>query len=379
MDLVDDLLIRKDKFKISGLSINHGLYKISKKDSHGISNIPLLHVEYSEDTSNDVSITPINEHNSNYKLILPRRCHYLTDGDIVEISRNTMRIVLSNNADTNTLLVTENCNNICSFCSQPPKVHDDTHLYNMATLALIEFETDKVIGITGGEPTLNRKKFLDLFRQASLFEQKKSFHVLTNGRAFKDLSFINELSIETRKHDVVFGIPLYSITPSIHDDMVGSKGAWQETIDGLINAIHAGLRIELRFIPTQTNHNEIGNYLTFTSTFLAGIEQLSIMNLEPQGWAKANWERLFISPNRYLSSMESEFKLAQKKGLQIRLFNFSLCSIESTYLRDYSVKSISDWKNYFPKECTDCTKLDDCCGYFSSAKNSFKIEPRPIR
>ena len=172
---------------------------------------------------------------------------------------------------------------------------------------------------------------------------------------------------------------MYSITPSVHDDMVGSKGAWQETIDGLINAIHAGLRIELRYIPTQTNHTEIGNYLTFTSTFLSGVEQLSIMNLEPHGWAKANWKSLFIHPNKYLSNIEDEFKLAKKKGLQIRLFNFPLCSIDNTYLREYCVKSISDWKNYFPKECTDCNKVDDCCGYFSSAKNSFKIKPRPIR
>ncbi|EPD8228418.1 His-Xaa-Ser system radical SAM maturase HxsC, partial [Escherichia coli] len=45
---------------------------------------------------------------------------------------------------------------------------------------------------------------------------------------------------------------------------------------------------------------------------------------------------------------------------------------------ELAVQSISDWKNYYPKECDGCTQKPSCAGYFSSSKGRFHQSPRPI-
>ncbi len=79
----------------------------------------------------------------------------ISNGDIASVSANGMlRVVLSRNANHNTVLVTERCNNLCSFCSQPPREGNDDWLLGQAMLALADFSFDGVIGVSGGEPLL---------------------------------------------------------------------------------------------------------------------------------------------------------------------------------------------------------------------------------
>ena len=161
MDAIKDKLLRKDKFKIISPTIPFGLYKLIAGE-HESSIILPIHFIYSDRESDSVEIS-IGQDNI-YVLSLPLSARYLEKGDIIQVNKNSIRVVLSKNADTNTLLVTEQCNNLCSFCSQPPKEVDDFYLYDQAIAALIEFNSSGQIGITGGEPTLNKKKFIEKIR-----------------------------------------------------------------------------------------------------------------------------------------------------------------------------------------------------------------------
>ena len=58
--------------------------------------------------------------------------------------------------------------------------------------------------------------------------------------------------------------------------------------------------------------------------------------------------------------------------------NYPLCLIDSSLRKD-AIKSISDWKNYYPDECQDCTKKELCGGYFSSAYNKFIEKPKAFK
>ena len=73
-------------------------------------------------------------------------------GDVFFSNRTgtSLRTALSQRAVQNTLLVTEQCDNNCTFCSQPPR--DVPDYYDLAIAALSEFEGSGVIGISGGEP-----------------------------------------------------------------------------------------------------------------------------------------------------------------------------------------------------------------------------------
>ncbi len=302
----------------------------------------------------------------------------ICDGDISTINTLAqLRVILSRNANHNTLLVTERCNNLCLFCSQPPKRDNDQWLLTYAAQALAAFNFEGEIGISGGEPLIYGTEFLRFLDFVAEFAPRTRLHILTNGRAFSDLSLTQQIAQRTHHIELIFGIPLYSSIPSVHDELVGVKGAFSETVTGMINAGNLGIEMEVRFIPTQANVDELPALAEYISRVLSSVVQLSIMSLEPTGWAKKNWSMLYLSVDDYIESLHKAIRVAEISGLSPTLFNFPLCHLPQN-LRPYAVKSISDWKNYYPKECEQCQLLASCGGYFTSSRGKYHQLARRI-
>lgn len=72
----------------------------------------------------------------------------------------------------------------------------------------------------------------------------------------------------------------------MHDHLVGSDGAFNETVKGLINAGNSGINIELRVIPTLANYTELDDIVEFVGRVFSNINQISLMGLESIGWAR---------------------------------------------------------------------------------------------
>lgn len=299
------------------------------------------------------------------------------DGDIGVVSeKGTLRVILSRTANQNTVLVTERCNNRCTFCSQPPKESDDSWLLIQGAMAIADFGVADTVGITGGEPLIYGEAFLHFLEFVFQNSPQTDLHILSNGRAFSDLAFARKVA-KLNTSRMTFGIPLYGAIPEIHDELVGSRGAFDETVTGLINAGNLGIPIELRFIPTRKNLNEMVPVTELAARCFSNISQISIMNLEPAGWAKKNWTDLYTDPSLYLDILRKAVTFASGTDAKIFLFNYPLCHL-SDDLRPYAVQSISDWKNYYPEECNGCKLRDNCTGFFSSSQGKFHQSPRRI-
>ena len=352
---------RPDLFTIDALKGLSGPVQILKNNSrHSLINAPITQVLLSNDESSQ------SEHFTVWNAELDK---WTTHGDIGYIDhKGKIRIVLSKLANANTLLVTERCDNLCLFCSQPPREVDDTILYAYAASSIVSFNTGSVIGISGGEPLLNRKAIFNFFDILNKFENKTPLHILTNGRAFKDKTFTKSIQEKITGREVQFGIPLYSTNSVIHDRLVNADNAWSETIKGLINAGNHGIPIELRIIPTQQNVHELSAIIEMAATSLNHISSISIMNLEQTGWARKNWEQLYLHPSEYTEQLTAACSLKERFKININLFNYPLCHIPEE-LHKHCHKSISDWKNIYPKECNYCIVKSKCCGFFSSCKD----------
>ncbi|MCG7535812.1 His-Xaa-Ser system radical SAM maturase HxsC [Pseudoalteromonas sp. OOF1S-7] len=296
---------------------------------------------------------------------------YTAHGDILLLDgKGNGRVILSQTANSNTVLVTEQCDNLCKFCSQPPKTRDDSILFAFAAQALIAFNSQDFVGITGGEPLLNRALFLQFLDTLKRADCHTPLHLLTNGRAFHDLSFVKEFKDALHNRDLICGIPLYGTNSAIHDDLVGEPGAWSETIDGLINAGNHGLPIEIRVIPTKRNVEQLSSIVKLALESISSISSISIMNLEQEGWAKRHWDELYIPPYQYVKMLEQTLKLQHRYKIPIRLFNYPLCHLPQ-HLRQYACKSISDWKAIYEEECLSCSLKSDCGGFFVSQKHKW--------
>lgn len=365
-------VIRKDLFDIKN-KLDNGYYQIFKDKlvdpKFYLDNV----IVQQEGTS--LPLTPYN--GAKYVIADSDLYNSVENGDIISSSNNKLRVILSRNANHNTLLVTERCNNLCQFCSQPPKKDDDSWLLEDAILAISAFNYDGIIGISGGEPLIYDDKFIDFIQIVKKNAPKTALHVLTNGRKFSDITFTKKLAEETEGMAISFGIPLYSTHEEIHDELVACKGAYKETIAGLINAGNLGINIELRIIPTKINYLYFYGIVELCARIFSNINQISIMNLEPTGWAKRNWKDLYISPDEYSEQLNLAINMTDISQIPLALFNYPLCHLPEN-LWEYSVQSISDWKNYYPSECSLCKMKGHCGGYFSSSYGKYHQAARAI-
>lgn len=359
--------VRNDIFFINSRT-HAGYYQLRKDKVKGSKFLPELLI-VSESTDEPMGITHVVD---------PTLYKIIADGDIASVSSSgKLRVLLSRKANHNTVLITERCNNLCLFCSQPPKEGNDDWLLGQAMLGLADFGFDGVIGVSGGEPLLYGQKFIDFLDFIAEYSPTTSLHVLTNGRAFCDFQFTKEIAARSSKLSISFGIPLYSASAETHDLLVGAEGAFSETVKGIINAGNMGLNMEIRFIPTQKNFQDLSSVIEYCNRVFSNINQISVMNLEPMGWARKNWDELYISPINYAEHIQKSVRLSKFGSTPLVFFNYPLCHLEQS-VWDYTVKSISDWKNHYPAECKGCRLIDSCGGYFSSAEGKFLDQPRRI-
>lgn len=157
------------------------------------------------------------------------------------------------------IALTYQCNNDC------------THCYNARSRqypALSKNDWYKVIDklwdlsiphivFTGGEPTL--VEYLpDLIHYA---ENKGIITgINTNGRKLADANFLNKLVDSGLDH---IQITIESFNPTVHDLMVNSSGAWQETVAGIKNVVRKNIYMMTNTTMLKTNFKEIPETLDF--------------------------------------------------------------------------------------------------------------------
>ena len=301
---------------------------------------------------------------------LPQQFDYLQTGDIVRLhpEARIMRAIYRANSSHNVLFITERCNSRCVMCSQPPRDVDDGYLIEdlLKAIPLMDKAT-RFLCITGGEPTLNMEGLLKIIREVKVRLPGTSLHMLSNGRTFQYLH--QAKAIASLSHsDLTIGIPLYSDLPSQHDFVVQAKGAFDETILGLMNLARHQQRVEIRVVIHKLTVDRLPEVARFIGRNLPFASHVALMGLEPTGFGKTNLAGLRADPWDYREQLtETVHRLVDDK-INVSIYNHPLCLLPSE-LWKYARKSISDWKNVYLKECQKCEVRDQCCGFFTSAKN----------
>lgn len=310
--------------------------------------------------------------------VLPTGLHPLAEGDVVRVEPSTGRLsVLYRKASlSNSLLVTERCDNYCLMCSQPPRKQDDSWLLDelMELIPLISPDT-RELGITGGEPGLLGARLLQLLEQLKMHLPGTAIHMLSNGRSFSDEDFARRLA-RIHHPDLMVGIPLYSDLPEEHDHVVQARGAYDETVRGILNLKRLGVRVELRVVIHAFTHERLPELARFIARNLLFVDHVALMGLELMGFAKTNLSRLWVDPLDYQGPLREAVRVLDRAGLSTSLYNHPLCVLP-TDLHAFARKSISDWKNVYFPECEGCALRDACGGFFASSalKRSRGIAP----
>ncbi len=135
------------------------------------------------------------------------------------------------------LALTYRCNNDCAHCyvaRSPDHPEMDTASWKAVLERVWEVGIPHVC-FTGGEATV-REDLVELVVWAGRLGLVTG--LLTNGRRLADPDYVAALVEAGLDH---VQVTLESPDPAVHDAMVAAPGAWQETVEGVRNAVAAGL------------------------------------------------------------------------------------------------------------------------------------------
>jgi His-Xaa-Ser system radical SAM maturase HxsC len=283
------------------------------------------------------------------------------DGDVllIEPRRQLAHRLIRASSPHNTFLVTEQCDQLCVMCSQPPKPrHVDmyAHFREAALLA----PAGATLGISGGEPTLHKTQLLEFLTEVLAERHDLQFHVLTNGQHFEatDLPVLRRLADR-----VLWGIPLYAVDPSLHDEIVGKEGAFQKLLRGLALLGRAGSQVELRTVIMRQNAESLPALADYVGRHLPFISVWAIMQMERIGFGRMNWEQCFYDNGERFSLVGAAIDILVARHQDVALYNFPLCTVPDAYRR-FCMASISDWKRKYLDRCSSCRVRNECGGFF---------------
>jgi His-Xaa-Ser system radical SAM maturase HxsC len=312
-------------------------------------------------------------------LELPPDLRHLAPGDIIGVAADGSRVTVlwKSTAMHNSLLLTEQCDNYCLMCSQPPKERDDSWLFGRAKrIVSLLPPGPHDIGLTGGEPALHADALIDLLEHCRDSAPELRLHLLSNGRRFADFEFSQRYA-SVGLGDIMVGIPVYAPEPGRHDFIVQAAGAFDDTIHGILNLATLEQCVEIRIVVQRHTVPVLVDLAEFITRNLPFVDQVALMGLEMTGLARPNAAEVWIDPADYQHDLVEAARVLTGAGITTKIYNHQLCVLDAE-LWPLAVRSISDWKNDYLDVCGNCAVRDACGGVFTTSGRRVSAHLRPV-
>jgi His-Xaa-Ser system radical SAM maturase HxsC len=256
------------------------------------------------------------------------------------------------------------------MCSQPPKDVDDRWILNeiKESLPLIDPSTH-ALTFTGGETLSDWQEFIGVLKQCRDLLPTTSLQVLTNGRAFAKSQIVDAWK-DIGHPKLTAAIPVYAAVDHLHDYVVQAKGAFDETVLGILKLKDRGQRVEIRVVLHALTAPVIAETCKWIARNLPFVDHVALMGLENTGFAIANDAMLWIDPMDYREGLAKAVDHLIAAGVNVSIYNLPKCVL-SRSVWPHALQSISDWKNAFVEECDRCDERKSCSGFFTTGRPRF--------
>jgi His-Xaa-Ser system radical SAM maturase HxsC len=306
----------------------------------------------------------------------------IRDGSVVAVDPTGAVITLFRpESKHNSIFATGRCSSNCIMCSQPP-VEDERPNVVAQHLRLLELISDSPdeLCISGGEPTLLGDDLVVLLRAINDKFPATSVQMLTNGRRYSDIAYVEKLAAAAPKAGFISAIPLYADVAAVHDYVVQVKGAFDETLLGLYNTARTGLATEVRVVLHKVTIPRLTALAEFIYRNIPFVGHVALMGLENMGYVKKNCDLLWADPLDYAAELEEAIRILFERGMPVSIYNLPYCVLPKS-LWPFARQSISDFKNIFLEACDSCAARELCAGLFSSSetRHSRGINPLAVR
>jgi His-Xaa-Ser system radical SAM maturase HxsC len=193
-----------------------------------------------------------------------------------------------------------------------------------------------------------------------------AIHVLSNGRAFVRDEVVAAWAA-LRHPNLSVGIPIYSAVDHVHDYVVQARGAFDETVHGILKLKDRSQRVEVRVVLHAITAPRIVETCKWLARNLPFVDHVALMGLENIGFALANSDELWIDPVDYRAELSEGVDILASARVKVSVYNLQRCVLDRS-VWPYAAQSISDWKNGYVEECGRCIEKDRCSGFFTSGR-----------
>ena len=296
------------------------------------------------------------------------------------------------------IAITYRCNNDCSHCYNA-RPRDYPELGTKDWLRIL----DRLwkLGIphvvfTGGEPTL-REDLPELIAHAERNGQIAGLN--TNGRRLSDPKYLEHLVNAGLDH---VQITLESADATIHDSMVNTRGAWNQTVAGIRNSLETSLYVMTNTTMLKTNSPSLPQTLEFlanigvptiglnaliysgkgltVNTGLSESDLPDLLNIGRDITSRHNQRLIWYTPTQYCNFDPMNLELGVK-GCTAALYNMCLepngdvipcqsyyhslgnflyASWDSIWNHELSIQ-LRERKG-IPEKCSACSLVSECGG-----------------
>ena len=162
------------------------------------------------------------------------------------------------------------------------------------------------VTFTGGEPT-QREDLIELIDHACWHVTRLNTNGINLSRAYAQKLF--EANLDALQ------VTLYSQEVGVHDSLVGREGAWPKTVQGIQNALAAGLSVSVN-TPLVRMNSEYGETLKFIQTL--GVKYVSCSGLIPAGAGQDQIKAgAALSNANLMAVMRTAVETAKSLGLDL--------------------------------------------------------------
>lgn len=293
---------------------------------------------------------------TNFSPVVPDRCSFVLDRFMMKPS-----LVIN---------LASRCNMNCQYCpdggenlKECDELCDITQIKYLLTSYADYYKKNrwtekKVVRITGGEPLLHSDRLLETLQCAKLEDYEKIV-LCTNGLLFRECYEKNPEVWESIKNILLLKISLDTMNAAIFKEMTGTNEL-QKVLDSIAFAKNRGLKVELNFVATKHNVQEIETIYDYVHRMkLVGLKVLTINDFGGRVSADDVEMELneLIERMRNKNYAETGLYVHNNKGIHMKRFIHDGCTL--TIVDHMNKKSSVTPRRTYSEACQLCEYYPD--------------------
>lgn len=213
------------------------------------------------------------------------------------------------------LRLTMACNERCPFCNVP--VEDYPRPTPEAAEIAAQLDAfvasgERTLTISGGEPTLLRRRLCALVAEARA--RGIPFVELQTNAILIDEAYAQELA---RAGLTSAFVSLLAPDAALHDRLAGLEGAFPRCLAGIDALLDAGLRVTLNPVFARPSQDLVAAYVDFVAARLPRVRSISLSAVQPHGRARSALEDLLPDYERLGPSVREARARARLHGIEL--------------------------------------------------------------